>query len=1257
MPPRLKSLELHGYKTFASRTEFQFPGVITAIVGPNGSGKSNIADALRWVLGEQSYSLLRGRKTEDMIFAGSELRPRAGMASATVLFDNSDGWLPIDFSEVAITRRAYRDGENEYLLNGQRVRLKDVSELLAQSGLAERTYTIIGQGLVDAALSLKAEERRRLFEEAAGIGLHRARREEALKRLEATSRNLERVEDILAELQPRLRSLERQARRAQEYEQVKADLRVLLREWYGYHWRRAQRELAEAREAARARENVLERVRAEQAGLAGELAGVVAHIQALRNRLGDWHRQSSQLHARREIISRELAVSDERARSLGEQCQDVESELARLEAEQALLQESLTGAIAETAQLQSEVEEGRGQVETARRELQELQKERSRVEGSLQAARQSLAALTAQQAHLQARRASGQANLDRQMELLRAAASAMAAEENELRARAAALAETDRLWQEARANQEAVQEKLNHLRQRLAEAEAARQDILEQRAAQEAQAARLLAQLEILEQAEENLAGYAGGARLLIQAAREERLKGVRGILGSLLSIPAEYDTAIAAALGEFVDAVVLDTGPEPALDLIDQAGAPSIPEEGKRGAEEAEMGGRAALLPLPEMETVHQPDPENPSLAGLEEVLGTAAGVIEAPAELRGAIQALLGQALLVRDRPAAQRVLERLRACAADREEDGGIGMPGPEPPVFVSPALRVVTLRGEVYYAGGPVLAHTNAATGDGMDSISTPLSRPRQMRELRGQLEEANRQRRAREEQALALDQALRQLHEAESRRVEDLKTATANEERQRSAQREADLAAEKARRQIQWRREEQIHLEDEIRRNQEALAQDALQLQSLEKEIAQARQLQRELNEQLARLSLDELQTRLSHWVTRLAVAERALAEATRRRQERQAALERAQNTQVATRDRLAAIRASIKEIEAQKSDLRQEEVELARQIEALRVQIEPNEADLEAAEKEQARLQSLEAAARQSLALAEHHHAQARILLVRRQEALESLRRRIEDDADYVRFGLVAFEYAEEISGQSPLPLDGMVEQLPVIHELSPDIEENIKRQRAQLRRIGPINPEAQAEYLAARERFDFLRAQVADLTQAQADIHRVIAELDALMEREFRKTFEAVAGHFHEIFARLFGGGTARLLLTNPDNLTETGIEIEARLPGRRSQGLALLSGGERSLTAAALVFSLLKVSPTPFCVLDEVDAMLDEANVGRFRDLLRELSQNTQFIVVTHNRNTVQVADVIYGVTMGRDSASQVLSLKLDEVDRVVE
>jgi chromosome segregation protein len=330
MPLRLKSLELHGYKTFANRTLFEFAEMVTAIVGPNGSGKSNITDSIRWVLGEQSYSLLRAKKTDDMIFSGSEGRARAGMASATISFDNSDGWLPIDFSEVAVTRRAYRDGINEYIINGQKVRLKDIIELLSQSGLAERTYTVISQGLVDVTLSLRSDERRHLFEEAAGIGLYRSRRDEALRRLETTKRNLDRVQDILAEIRPRLVSLERQARRAQEYEAVRADLQVLLREWYGYYWHNAQNELAEAQRASQSQGTKLEQSQQEQIRLASELESRRERTGVLREAINTFHKELAELHTQREEISRNLAVSEERVRSLSIQQDGYQGEVIRI---------------------------------------------------------------------------------------------------------------------------------------------------------------------------------------------------------------------------------------------------------------------------------------------------------------------------------------------------------------------------------------------------------------------------------------------------------------------------------------------------------------------------------------------------------------------------------------------------------------------------------------------------------------------------------------------------------------------------------------------------------------------------------------------------------------------------------------------------------------------------------------------------------------------------------------------------------------
>ncbi len=403
MPLRLKSLELHGYKTFASRTVFEFAGGVTAIVGPNGSGKSNIADCLRWVLGEQSYTLLRGKKTEDMIFSGSEHRPRAGMASAEVLFDNAANWLPLDFSEVALTRRAYRDGHNEYLLNGQHVRLRDVNEVLAASGLSERTYTILGQGLVDASLALKADERRRLFEEAAGVGLYRVRREDTLKRLENTERNLERVQDIMSELEPRLRSLERQARRSNDYAGAQADLRVLLREWYGYHWHGAQRDLQAARENVRLHEARAAEAREALATAQAKHAEFRERLSALRARLNGWHRASSELHSQRESVNLELAVQDERQRSLTTTQAALLSDLEPAIREEKLARERFEEFEQETRQLEVELGDARQQYASALQSLQARQSERNAAESELQAARESVSSLNTRKAESQAR--------------------------------------------------------------------------------------------------------------------------------------------------------------------------------------------------------------------------------------------------------------------------------------------------------------------------------------------------------------------------------------------------------------------------------------------------------------------------------------------------------------------------------------------------------------------------------------------------------------------------------------------------------------------------------------------------------------------------------------------------------------------------------------------------------------------------------------------------------------------------------------
>ncbi|HLO33561.1 MAG TPA: chromosome segregation protein SMC [Anaerolineales bacterium] len=1193
MPLRLKSLELQGYKTFATRTTFEFASGITAVVGPNGSGKSNIVDALRWVLGEQSYALLRGKKTEDMIFNGSEHRPRAGMASAHIVFDNTAGWLPVDFTEVGMTRRAYRDGHNDYLLNDQHVRLRDLNELLAASGLSERTYTFLGQGLVDASLALKAEDRRRLFEEAAGVGLYRVRREEALKRLETTTRNLERVLDIMSELEPRIRSLERQAKRAIDYTRAQADLKAILREWYGYHWHHAQRELTDAREVVKAHEGRVREAREVHAKAQAEHNEFRQRLTGLRTQVNAWHRQSAELHNQREEVSRQLAVLEERQRSLLSTQSSVLADQNRTSDEEQIARERLAEAEQEAARLQSEYEDAQKQSADAQQALQTRQAERAAVEEKMGSVRVEIEKWSAQRADSQAHLDELKSRLDNLHLRLNSVEKAVASAEVHAREADEKLTQAWKLHEVAEEEYRERKAKEGRGKKEVERLENERRAKSEERSHQLAQHSRLKAQLEVLEQAEQSLAGYAEGARFLLDAARAARLKGARGALSASLDVPAELEVAVAAALGDTLDAILLDENEiDVALQLL-----------------ESDEAGRAALLPLEN----HSRQPiTNPNV---ENSLGVASELVHAPEELRSAVNLMLGQTLIVQDRRTARRLLKDLPTHA------------------------RIVTLRGEVFRGDGLIIA--------GKPAPSSALSRPRQKRELaeslatlEAQIESLNQEVDLLSTRVADAQRQLAQAHEAEQEARVRLDEAQEDE-------RKAGLESESARRQLEWQTGQHSQLKAEV---DEAVSirQNLIQsLEDIERQSAKAHEDVRTLSEKLGAMDVADTLNQASYWGTRVAVVERALEDARARKEEREREFARFGTRRFELTARLHEAETSLTGLEQDNLALHEREAQLQTQIEELRVHIDPGEKDLETAEQEEARLQEAEAGAQRALAAAERFLGQVQLDQLRKQEGLDNLRQKITDD-----FGLVMFDYAADVSGPVPLPFDGMVEELPVVTEVSPDLETQLAQQRTRLRRMGPINPEAKQEFDTESERYQFMRTQVDDLHKAEEDLKHVIAELDELTRQEFSKTFDAVDKQFRAMFTRLFGGGSARLSLTDPDNLVETGIEIEARLPGRREQGLALLSGGERSLTAVALVFALLKVSPTPVCVMDEVDAMLDEANVGRFRDLLQELSKDTQFIVITHNRNTVQAADVIYGITMGRDSASQVISLRLDQV-----
>ena len=1187
MPLRLKHLELNGYKSFASKADFMFSEGISAIVGPNGSGKSNVVDGIRWVLGEQSYSLLRGKKTEDMIFAGSDKRARAGMAQVTLTFDNSDGWLPIEFSEVAISRRAHRDGSNDYLLNGQKVRLKDIHELLARCGLAERTYTIIGQGLIDNALALKAEERRALFEEAAGIGLYRDRREDSLRKLDATQRNLDRVLDILEEIRPRLASLERQAKRARDYHVVKRELDSVLRVWYGYHWRRALAAVDTAVAAAAQAEAELAAHQARQAEFDVQVGGLRARAQELRRALNDTRSELDAARAERESLARELAVAEERARSLAAQRDAAQAELPALQAELAEQTEALHTAREELARVEAEIAQARNDLATAEAIVhsgesarETLIRREQQARAALANAEHELVSLRARAGHLRERRQA----LSESHETARAEVDRLLADEAAARARVTELAQAFTVRQQARiAAEAAVADAQAQIRSAEAAQLAAAQDVM--RAHGELD--RLQARQELMQQARAELAGFAAGARALKAADFP-----THGVLGDMVEVPAEYEAAISAALGGYAEGLVVD----------DHHHA----EEGLNalGSEH----GRAALLPIRSLNGTHKVSAPN-----ADGVLGVAVDLLADPGPLRPLLTSVLGNTVVVRDRDVARSVLEAV--------------------PYYAT----VVTLSGELFHAAGPVVG--------GRDGAPSALEAARVRRDLTAEITasaEALASAEARSTQAVAdvananaalkaAQQALREAQDVERRAAVTRDSAALDAER-------AAQAAQTRRRALDQALQEAQQLTASI-----DAAESQIQTQTQVRDAAQA--ASEAAGRDLAGYTAEDAGATLARAKAAAALAEQSVANARERAADRARAHGSAERAVAERMGRVERAEAEIAQRAEADAAARLRVTELDDIVARASAALDPLAAELSALEGDQTRLEAGDAESRGTLHAAEKHNTDAQLEAARKQAELDNLRLRIEED-----FGLVELEYTDASTGPTPLPFEALVDRLEALDELPEGVEEQVNRRRNQMRRMGAINPDAEREYTEVRERHDFLTTQVGDLQSAQAQLRDVITEMDGIMEREFKKTLEEVGGHFTHIFAQLFGGGSAKLMLTDPLNPNTSGVDISCKLPGKKAQGLSMLSGGERSLTACALVFALLKVSPTPFCVLDEVDAMLDEANVGRYRDMLNELGQTTQFIIVTHNRNTVQVADTVYGITMGVDSASQMISLKLD-------
>ncbi|MHB1685153.1 MAG: chromosome segregation protein SMC [Bacilli bacterium] len=1180
----LKRLDLLGFKSFADRIELEMAPGVTAVVGPNGSGKSNIADAIRWVLGEQSARTLRGAKMEDVIFAGSQARKSVNFCEVSLTLDNSDAVLPLDYNEVTVTRRVYRSGDSEYLINRSACRLRDIAELFMDTGVGREAYSIIGQGRIEEILSTKSEERRGVFEEAAGIVKFKLRRKEAERKLGDAEQNLLRIRDIVAALADQVAPLADQALIAREYKAVQMQQRtlqiaVLAVEIAGLSENRSEslRQLEESRAELLAAQG--QEVAAQQ-----QFAVLRAAAEGLDQEL--FHLQESLVEVTGQV---EQCVADRRVAFERQEHAITLLEELRLQRERLLGEADSCDRTAAAADVQ--VAELQGRSVAMRAELQRRIADQDG-QGLLAALRERL--VDARAALIELMRE--QAGLRNELKNLEsAAAQTQRRKERMAEERAAVLGEGERL----RAEYVLLEERSSLLQNSvLAMREtAARTEQEYSRAQDELGVTRtdweqrdrkrleVVSRLRTLQDMQLELDGYAGGPKAVIQAQRRGVLKGVHGAVADLLTVPAEYELAIETALGGSVQHIVVerDSDARQAIDMLKKR-----------------QLGRATFLPVETIKGRRLAPHELQMVKSAHGFVGAAAGLVQCDGRFRAIVDSLLGNVLIVQTLAEANVIARVLQH------------------------RVRIVTIGGDVVNAGGSMTGGSAAKRGVGI------LFRTREIGVLSG-------------EAATLAEQvtALEKKRAAQETVAEDLRLR---------------LSAEQAR----------IGEQEDKRRDVGAGLQVAAAALAAATERAAVFDQEYALlctESESVGFRFEEVQNSLLRVESEVDSAEGAVAQSEHEIAEHETMI-------AGHNDALTHLRVSLAEQEEALRGADQARASLASRRKAiadeLRIVNDQQQAAILRIDQLRAHLQDCERAV--DTVAGARAECQAEIL--RSREAQSGCQRELEE-AERARDNLRTrtrqwegrINACDSALAKIDMELDAKLTTLREDFGLGVDLaterhrlDEPLAEARQRLQELkrrseafGDVNIGAIEEYERVSERHAFLQSQEQDLLSAKEQLHALIAEIDAEMSKRFRETFDSVRQHFGEVFRALFEGGRADVFLVDDTQPLLSGIEIVAEPPGKKMQSLSLLSGGERALTALALLFAILRVKPVPFCVLDEVEAALDEANVTRFSDYLRGFAERTQFVVITHRRGTMEAADMLYGVTMQDSGVSKLVSVRV--------
>ena len=1178
---QLLRLELKGFKSFADKTIVKFSPGMTAVIGPNGSGKSNITDAMKWVLGESNVRNLRGQKAEDIIFSGTEKRKPMSAAEVTLVFDNSDQQLDIDMAEVAITRRIYRTGESEFLINKRSCRLKDIHLLLADTGLGRDSMAIIGQNRIDAILNSKPEERRLIFEDVAGISRFKINKEDALRRIASTDRNMERVRDVMATIEEQLGPLSEKAEKTKKYmtlSRAKRDYDGAL----GFHnYKTSDRLLTRF-------ENDNIAFKDEEIELQTELSKLEARRHELQSssskeqeQLKLWEAQYTEKQRDEERLSGHLRLLEEQLKTARRELDETSMRISELEATQK-------GEEQQLRILNQLIQDESAQLVEKESNLEEL-------EASYKKAVEDV---RSEQAKFQSLQSNREAFEKRQLEVVSAIETAKASirslearkgeSKNQCAILESEIAQVDSELQVARSEFEALGQKFNALSaQRQALVDDAKDAVMKAREERKelqklrTQEQRAKGRLELLAQWEEQHEGYLEGTKNILNGKGSWR-EQITGAVGDLFTVEDKYTTAIETALGGSVNHVVTTTA---------RAAAEGV------NYLKSIQGGRVTFLP---MDSVKGKPYDTPALHE-SCVLGTAVDCISFDNKYAHIFQYLLGRTLVV-------------------SSMDDAIGLQKK-----YNQQLRIVTLTGEQFQPGGSL---TGGATKRKRASV---LSRKEeaasleqelvqieeQIRSLTASLENLEKRVEEAEKERASLDEIYQHtnlLYVASETKVQniqhqiDRKKRVLSEEEQRLVQIDIDLATTTANLKDQETALASLQENHGVDGNQGALMGRLTVLQKVQQEAYEA------FTE--ARLTCDTLR----HTI-----------------QERESQREQRNQSISSIIERLTPLRNLL----VSTTQRYEEDIPLAQEV---------AEQELTSATAEVERLRALRDEAYDKTSTGREEMESILSEQDRLNQRYKVVQGRLVDmEGKITRHRMDCERFVEELQELGFTLEDAQV--LRIEGSVS-DWKDEQARLIAEIAELGPVNPNAVEEYEETKERYDFLTTQLADLDTAKAQLQAVIAEMDKAMSTQLYDVLDVVGRRFQEVFSQLFGGGTAQIVLTDPDNILTGGIDFYIQPPGKKRQQLTLLSGGERALTVIALLFSFLDYRPAPFCVLEEVDAALDEANVERFSSYLNRINKETQFIVVSHRKKTMEAAEVLQGVTMVERGVSRLLTVAFEDV-----